>query len=175
LNRCTPCAGKYKTAFISTKKNRRTEMKKSMAWVVVGALSLGTALIAQSQQATGATEKAVAALEEKWTQAQRANNFEMAAPLLAEKYVGIDYDGKVSNRAESIAEEKATKYTSADIEDVHVTVFGDTAIARLVFKGKGTDETGKPFDSHSRWTDTWVKMSNGKWQCVASHGSRVKM
>src|SRR5216683_79678 len=42
-------------------------------------------------------------------------------------------------------------------------------------KATGTDASGKPLDVHERWTDTWVKMSNGKWQCVASHGSPVKM
>jgi ketosteroid isomerase-like protein len=30
-------------------------------------------------------------------------------------------------------------------------------------------------DVHERFTDTWVKMPNGQWQCVASHGSPVKM
>jgi ketosteroid isomerase-like protein len=57
---------------------------------------------------------------------------------------------------------------------VLVTVFGDTAIATGGFKGTGT-EAGKPFDEHVRWTDTWVKMPDGKWQCVASQGSPVKM
>jgi ketosteroid isomerase-like protein len=149
-------------------------MKKTMAWMLAAALSLGCAAIAQAQQATGATEKAIAALEEKWAQAERANNYDMAAPLLADKFVMIDPDGKSSNRAETIADGKATKFTSAALEDVHVTVFGDTAIAREGFKSKGTNAKGKPFDSYTRWTDTWVKMPDGKWQCVASHGSDVK-
>lgn len=150
-------------------------MKKNIAWVLIGALSLSCALVAQAQQATGATEKAVAALEEKWAQAQRTNNIDAAAPLMAEKYISTGVDGKVTNRTESLASEKASKYSSVEIEDLHVTVFGDTAIASLVFKGKGTDGKGKPFDSQSRWTDTWVKMASGQWQCVASHGSNVKM
>jgi hypothetical protein len=43
------------------------------------------------------------------------------------------------------------------------------------FKGKGTDEKGKPLDLNERWTDTWVKMPSGKWQCVASQASSIKM
>src|SRR2546422_7613357 len=43
---------------------------------------------------------------------------------------------------------KATKYVSAEYEDMKVTVFGDTAIATIVFNAKGTDESGKPFDLH---------------------------
>jgi len=29
----------------------------------------------------------------------------------------------------------------------------------------------KPFDETARWTDTWVKMPSGKWQCVADQDS----
>jgi ketosteroid isomerase-like protein len=67
------------------------------------------------------------------------------------------------------------KYISAENNDVKVTVFGHTASATGGFKGKGTDASGKPFDEDERWTDTWVKMPNGQWQCVATHTSRVKM
>jgi ketosteroid isomerase-like protein len=59
-------------------------------------------------------------------------------------------------------------------ENVQVTVFGDAAIAIGGFKGKGSDASGKPFDEHERWTDTWVKMPNGQWQCVATQVSPIK-
>lgn len=74
-----------------------------------------------------------------------------------------------------LADAKTRKYSSAEYEDVKVTVFGDTAIATGGFKGKGTDASGKPFDEHARWRDTWVKMPRGKWQCVANQDSLVKM
>jgi len=150
-------------------------MSRNIACYLLGALSLGCAVVAQAQQATGATEKAVAALEEKWVQAERANNAELITPLLGDKFVMVDQDGKIFNRTEAIADAKATKFSSVEIEDLKVTVFGDTAIARGTYKSKGAGADGKAFDSHSRWTDTWVKMPNGKWQCVASHGSRVTM
>jgi ketosteroid isomerase-like protein len=57
---------------------------------------------------------------------------------------------------------------------VKVNVFGGTAIATGVFKGKGTDADGKSFDVNERFTDTWVKMPDGKWQCVASQSSTTK-
>jgi ketosteroid isomerase-like protein len=149
-------------------------MKKTMTWMFAGALSLGYALMVQAGDTSGATEKAVTALEQKWAQAQRDNNTEMEAPLLAEKYVAVGTDGKVSDRAQFIADEKATKYTAASLEEIKVTVYGDTAIASARNKYKGTDPKGQAFESNSRWTDTWVKMPDGKWQCVASHGSEIK-
>ena len=147
-------------------------MKKVLMWCLVGLLALGSAAKSQAQT-TGGTEKAVAALEEQWLQSQKTNNPDLVAPLLADKFVSTGADGKVLNKSEALANAKATKYVFAEYEDVKVTVFGDTAIATGGFKGKGTDATGKPMDVHERWTDTWVKMPNGKWQCVATQGSNV--
>ena len=149
-------------------------MKKNMVWMLAGAVSLGCALMAQAADMSGATEKAVAALEQKWAQAQRDNTPELVAPLLAEKYVSIDSDAEVADRAQTLADAKKTKYTTANIDDLKVTAFGDTAIARVLLTYKGTDAKGKAMDEHARWTDTWVKMPSGEWQCVASHGSDLK-
>ena len=126
-------------------------------------------------QTTGETEKAVAALEQQWLQSQKTNNPDLVAPLIADKFVGTSPNGKVTGKVELLAEAKATKYSSMEYEDVKVTVFGDTAIATGGSKSKGTDASGKPMDEHVRWTDTWVKMPGGRWQCVASHVSPIKM
>jgi uncharacterized protein (TIGR02246 family) len=149
-------------------------MKKPLMWCLIALLSLGSAAWSQAQQ-TGGTEKAVAALEQQWLQSQKTNNPDLFAPLLADKFVNTNSDGKVTGKAEALANAKATKYDSAEYEDVKVTAFGDTAIATGGFKAKGTDASGKPFDEHERFTDTWVKMPNGQWQCVASHTSPVKI
>jgi ketosteroid isomerase-like protein len=149
-------------------------MKKTWMWCLIGLLSLGNAAWSQAQT-TGGTEKAVAALEQQWLQSQKTNNPDLVAPLLADKFVNTGSDGKVTGKAETLANAKATKYDSADYDDVKVTAFGDTAIATGGFKAKGTDASGKPLDVHERWTDTWMKMPNGQWQCIASHGSLVKI
>jgi ketosteroid isomerase-like protein len=150
-------------------------MKRTWMWCLVGLLSLGSAAWSQDKKAGGGTEKAVAALEEKWLQSQKTNNPDLVAPLLADKFTGTDSEGKVRSKAESLANAKATKYDSVEYDDVKVTAFGDTAIATGDFKAKGTDASGKPLDVHERWTDSWMKMSNGQWQCIASHSSPIKM
>ena len=149
-------------------------MKRTWILCLIGLLSLGSAAWSQAQT-TGGTEKAVAALEQQWLQSQKTNNPDLVAPLLADKFINTGSDGKVTGKAETLATAKATKYDSAEYEDVKVTAFGTTAIATGGFKAKGTDPSGKPLDVHERWTDTWVKMPNGQWQCVASHGSPVKI
>jgi hypothetical protein len=102
-------------------------------------------------------------------------NPDLVSPLLADKFVNTASDGKVTGKAESLAAAKATKYDSVAYDDVKVTAFGGTAIATGDFKAKGTDASGKPLDVHERFTDTWVKIPTGQWQCVASHQSPVKM
>jgi ketosteroid isomerase-like protein len=150
-------------------------MKNTQVWCLLGLLSLASATVSQAQQTSGTTGKAIAALENQWLQAQQTNNPDLVAPLLADKFVSTGADGKVTNKVQSLADAKASKFVSAENENVQVTVFGDTAIATGLWVGKGTDEKGKPLDGHYRWTDTWVKMPNGKWQCVATQSSLVKM
>jgi ketosteroid isomerase-like protein len=120
-------------------------------------------------------EQAVAALEQKWLQSQQTNNPDLVAPLLADKLVNTSIDGKVTDRAATLKTAKATKYSSVAYDNLKVMAFGDTAIATGDFVAKGTDASGKAFETHERFTDTWVKMPNGQWQCVATHSSPVKM
>ena len=150
-------------------------MKNVKLWCLLGLLSLGSVSVSQAQQTGGATEKAVLALENQWLQSQKTNNPDLVAPLLANKIVSTGSAGEVTNKAQMLAEAKARKYANAEYEDVKVTVFGNTAIATGGFKGSGTDASGKSFNDHDRWTDTWVKMPDGKWQCVATHDSPIKM
>jgi uncharacterized protein (TIGR02246 family) len=150
-------------------------MKTTLMWCLIGLISLSSAARLQAKKTAGGTEKAVAALEQQWLQSQKTNDPDLVAPLLADKFVSTGSDGKVESKAELLGRSKATKYASVEYNDMKVTVFGDTAIATGGFKAKGTDASGKPLDVNEQFTDTWVKMPNGKWQCVASQVSPVKM
>jgi ketosteroid isomerase-like protein len=149
-------------------------MKRTLIYNLLGILSLGAAGIVLAQMPMGDTEKAVAAQERQWLESQKTNNAELLAPLLAEKFVSTGKDGKVTNKAQTLADAKASHWTSAEYENVEVLAYGDAAVATGVFIGKGTDAKGKPMDELERFTDTWVKMPGGKWQCVASQGSTIK-
>ena len=146
-------------------------MKKRLGWCSLAFVLLASAAWAQG----GGTEQAVAALEQKWLQSQQTNNPDLVAPLLADKLVETSSDGKVADKTGALALAKGMKYSSAEYYDVKVTAFGDTAIATGGFKGKGTDASGKAFETNERWTDTWTKMPSGKWQCIATQSTPVKM
>jgi len=149
-------------------------MRRRLIWFSLGFfLLMGTAWL--QAQTTGVTEKAVAALEEQWAQAQNTNSPDLLTPLLADKFVSTSFDGKVTGKAEALAEVKSFVKNSAANSEMKVIVYGDTAIAMGIWKAKQKDPSGKIIDLSIQWTDTWVKMPNGKWQCVASHGSSIKM
>ena len=150
-------------------------MKRISICCLLGLFAMASAAWPQAKPATEGIEKAVAALEEKWLQAMKTNNPDLLAPLLAAGFISTSAEGKVTGKAETLADAKTIHWESASYEaGLKVTTFGNTAIVTGVFNGKGTDGTGKHLDQHERWTDTWVKMPDGAWQCVASHGSPIK-
>ena len=149
-------------------------MKKIFMWCLSGLLLVGSAAWLQAQQ-TGDTEKAVAALEEQWLQTLNTNSPDSLAPLLADKFVSTSMDGKVTGKAEALAEVKTFVKDSATNSEMKVIDYGDTAIAMGILKAKMKDSSGNTIDLNIQWTDTWVKMPSGKWRCVASHGSTIKM
>jgi hypothetical protein len=148
-------------------------MKNKLLLSLVASMSLVAASASHAQATSAGTEKAITALEVQWLQSEKTNNPDLAAPLFGDRYIATGSDGKLEDKAQTLADAKARTWTSAEYEDLKVQAYGDVAIATGAYKGKGSD-SGKPFAEHLRWTDTWVKMPDGKWQLVASHYSVVK-
>ncbi len=146
-----------------------------MKRILIGCL-LGTVLFlaaASWAQKSDAGAKAVDDLEHQWMKSQQMNDPAPLNALLADSFVGTSETGKVENKAETIADAKATKYSDFSYVDFKVTAYGNAAVATGGSRGKQTDASGKTSEIKNRWTDTWVKMPSGKWQCVASHVSNV--
>ena len=85
---------------------------------LLGLLLAGNPAFSVAQQTTGEIEKAVTAMEDQWLQSQKTNNPDIVAPLLADKFVSTEADGKVSNKAQMLADAKTRRYSSAEYEDV---------------------------------------------------------
>jgi len=107
-------------------------------------------------------------LEFQWAEAQKLGNAKVVAPMLAEGFVNTDADGQTYGKERLLANLKGGQWEQNGISDLKVTVYGKTAIATGAWAGKGIDGDGTRIDRAERWTDTWVKMPGGKWQCVAS-------
>ena len=136
----------------------------TVLFVLVGLPILATCLSAASNE----TQKAITDLEHKWANAQKVGNAKVVAPMLAESFINTDADGQTYGKEKLLANLKGGQWELNGISDVRVTVYGNTAIATGAWAGKGVDGDGTKIDRAERWTDTWVKMPGGKWQCVAS-------
>jgi len=142
---------------------------KKLLLAVSAALITGSIAFAQ-----GSVEKTVLDLEHQWGKAVTASNGKALEPLLASEFVYFGSDGSMQTKAEFIALAAKFKWQVNEAVDEKVRVYGNTAIATGVWTGKGTDPGGKPINGHERYVDTWVKMPDGKWQCVAATGIPIK-
>jgi ketosteroid isomerase-like protein len=113
-------------------------------------------------------------LERMWNEAQVNRDSAALDALVAERFVNTEYDGEVSDKNKFLADIKDPlfKPSSVTIQDVKVTLYGETAVIIGNYHTKGNYQ-GRPYDHFGRFTDTWV-LDDGKWQCVASHTSLVK-
>ena len=132
-----------------------------------GTLTLLLAALAGSAP-TSTTEKAISDLEYKWAEAQKIGNAEAVTPLLAESFINTDADGQTYGKAQLLSNLKGGKWEVNGISEVKVAAYGDAAVATGSWTGRGVDGDGTRIDRSERWTDTWVKMPSGAWQCVAS-------
>src|ERR1700733_8714757 len=103
-------------------------MKIAIASCLLAFVALCNVTVCRAQGSSGDVEKAIVALENKWSEGEAANNVDLIAPLLTEKFIITESDGQVIDRAAFLAEERSLKYTDSVVEDLKVTVYGDTAI-----------------------------------------------
>jgi ketosteroid isomerase-like protein len=118
-------------------------------------------------------EKAIAELENKWASAQRDGKADVVGSLLADRFISVSTEGQLSTKDQLLAHMKPGKWDEYGISDVQVIVYGHIAIATGLWSGKGMVGDHK-VDTRERWTDTWVRMPGGLWQCVASQQTAIK-
>ena len=142
-------------------------MKRAAALFVFALFALPF-LLPHLSAANDDIQKVITGLEFKWAEAQKMGNAAAVAPMLADSFINTDADGETYGKEKLLSNLKGGQWELNGISDVKVTVYADTAIATGAWRGKGTDGDGTKIDRGERWTDAWVKMPGGKWQCVAS-------
>jgi ketosteroid isomerase-like protein len=135
-------------------------------------LALG-AVVSAAQQADQRETKLLI-LERMWNEAQVNRDSSALDALVSSRFMNTEWDGEVSDKQRFLADIRDPRYkpSLANIQDVKMNFFGDTAVITGTYHTQGTYQ-GKPYDHVGRFTDTWV-FDTGKWQCVASHTSLVK-
>jgi ketosteroid isomerase-like protein len=119
-------------------------------------------------------ESKLLVLERMWNEAQVNRDAAALNALVGSRFVNTEWDGEVSDKQKFLADIKDPQFKPAlaNIQNVKMNFFGDTAVITGTYHTQGTYQ-GKSYDHVGRFTDTWISES-GQWQCVASHTSLIK-
>jgi ketosteroid isomerase-like protein len=137
-------------------------------------LLLALSSVGLAAQQADPRESKLLVLERLWNEAQVHRDSAALDALVSSRFVNTEWDGELSDKQRFLADIKDPRFkpTIANIQDVKMNFFGDTAVVTGIYHTQGTYQ-GKPYDHMGRFTDTWV-LDTGKWQCVASHTSLLK-
>jgi ketosteroid isomerase-like protein len=132
---------------------------------------LASVLVVFAQESDEAN--AVLQTERDLAGAYQRSDADGIAQGVMEDYTLTHSTGKVTTRADDIAEAKKNdpKYEIFENYDMKARVHGDTAVVTGKTHTKGVSG-GKPFDWQFQFTDTFVK-DGGRWRLLASHASKL--
>jgi ketosteroid isomerase-like protein len=183
----TPEAGKTESAAPAQKKEEpmaaapaaKTAAPKKETTAPGAGASTTTAKPAAAATTTKpmtGSKMSVSDMENAWEAAVAKHDYATLDAFVAPDFVGVSSKNKFIGRSDVTGEAKRDKdtYKSAKNEKLNVKMYGPnvtvvTGRAREV----GTGKDGKAFDRTFLFTDTWMNRG-GKWQCVASHVSKIK-
>jgi ketosteroid isomerase-like protein len=117
--------------------------------------------------------KEIEALEEQWRQAILTNNVSEMDHLLADDYIGITSNGTVESRAQDLAQRRAgtVRITELDLSDMHIRVYGDTAVVTSKAQLEGTNGASD-IGGEYRYTRVYARRL-GQWKIVSFEASRM--
>jgi hypothetical protein len=154
-------------------------MKRLSAAFIVATLLLAAWWIiapANTVAGPGETNKSVEAiiteLERKWAAAIVNRDTATLELLLAKDFNGTSPTAHIYSREMAIDDLKAGRYVvdKMYLDEISVNVFDNTAVA-FTSQEEKSRYMNNDLSGHFHYTDVWVKV-NGRWQVVASHGSR---
>jgi ketosteroid isomerase-like protein len=147
-------------------------MKKLMAVTLMMGLCAGGALLQAQAKAADASDE-IKKIESDWVAAVKAKDTAKLGEILADSWVGLGWDGKITDKATNLAELKAqgNSLDSFEMGPMRVRLFGNTAIVTGSDTEKSS-EAGKDTSGKYIWTDVFVKQ-NGKWRAVSSQSTKV--
>jgi ketosteroid isomerase-like protein len=152
-------------------------MRRATSWLLIAIAAAGTVLAQTRKSAPSAQDAATAEhikkLEYDRIQAGVRKDIAYIAAATADEYVQIDWDGKVLDKAATLARIKSTniQLQSNTLDEVNVRVYGDTALVTGLATRKGVMD-GQDISTGIRYTRLYVRR-DGRWQVVQFQQTRV--
>ena len=134
--------------------------------------TVAPAVAATAPAPTENVEATITQLEKDWVTAILKKDTATLDRILAPDFVGTSPTAHTFTKEDAIGDLKDARYVvdKMDLDEVSVNVYGDAAVSFTSQEEKSKYE-GKDTSGHYHFTDTWVK-KDGRWQVVASHGTR---
>lgn len=150
---------------------RRIRVSRTLAALLL--LALFPSAWALPHREGRALHKQIENLEQIWRQAITTNNVGEMDHLLADDYIGITSNGTVENKAQVLAQIRAgtLRITGLDISDIHIRIYGDTAVVTSVAKLSGSNGASN-ISGQYRYTRVYARRL-GHWKIVSFEASRM--
>lgn len=118
------------------------------------------------------TKKEIVELDKKYQHAVKINDADTMDRLLADDFALVVGSGLEYTKSDllKLAREGKTIYEMNEPSNQTVRVWGNTAVITALLWEKGTHE-GKQFDKKLWFSDTYVRMPDGKWRYVFGQAS----
>lgn len=116
----------------------------------------------------------VTRLEQEWVAAIVEKDTAALDRLLAEDFAGTSPNAHLYTKKMAIEDLTRGTYTveSMELDEIAVNPYGDTAVA-FTSQDEKSRYGGSEVSGHYHYTNVWVTR-DGRWQAVASHGSRYQ-
>ena len=153
-------------------------MSQLRLFAVLCVMCVGVMTFAQESKAgaddSSAVEQKIKQSEQQLRDHVLKGDTSLAEQYLADDYVNVNAAGQMLNKNETIEAVKTgrVKYSSIDVTDERVRVYGDTGIDNVTSNTKLTID-GQDRSGQYRTTIVWVKQ-NGQWKRVSFQSTRVQ-
>lgn len=149
-------------------------MPRSIAVVSLVCACFGLIYGQEKKASSSNTAETVKQLERDWSDAMKTGDAEKLNQILADDWVGLEYDGSKETKQSYMSGVKSgsLKLQSFEFGPMEVKVVGNVAVVQ----GSDTEKSsykGKDTSGKWAWMDVFVEQG-GKWQAVRSQSAKVK-
>lgn len=143
--------------------------------LVIAVLAAGESLRAMPRAEKHEGRHQIERLEEAWRNAILRGNISAMDGLLADDYMAITPTGILQSKEQALATLRsgAMKFTSLEVSDRKIRLYGTTALVTSRAEVKGTGPEGDMSGAY-RYTRVYVRDPRGVWKIVSFEASRIR-
>lgn len=137
-------------------------------------LLAATAVPGHSKNRKNSVEQILIQMEHDWSEADLHKDAAALTRILADDWIGIDFEGTVLNKEQAlsgIVSDLSGSLDSTVLRDMKVRVYGNTAVVTGTDTETG-DYHGNDRGGRYQWTDVFVRRG-GRWQAVSSQSTKL--